>query len=281
MERRFSRENLLDPIEQIPHPELLQFPAMSGAGEVGEVLLKRLARSRVRYRQIFEQPIRHRVRVPLGVGRMPSRGTRAGRIPHEGSEPLEKPHVCGIGRGAELGHAEGANSTRCCAHPTKPLASNDMAALGSSDISSISPSPKTSLLRHRAMPKKIEPPFARGFRSRPISRILSRVTIHLGGRLPGRSSGVPGSSAGHVVGTCFALHRTGFGEPPCHHGAGGLLPHLFTLTFSVSGESLPAVSFLCHFPSAFAAWGFPSVLPFGVRTFLEPRNGSRSPGLQA
>src|SRR5207253_7009493 len=29
-----------------------------------------------------------------------------------------------------------------------------------------------------------------------------------------------------------------------------------------------AVSFLCHFPSAFAAWGFPSVLPFGVRTFL-------------
>ena len=31
-----------------------------------------------------------------------------------------------------------------------------------------------------------------------------------------------------------------------------------------------AVSFLCHFPSAFAVWDFPSVLPFGVRTFLEP-----------
>jgi len=31
-----------------------------------------------------------------------------------------------------------------------------------------------------------------------------------------------------------------------------------------------AVSFLYHFPSAFAAWDFPSVLPFGVRTFLEP-----------
>src|SRR6185295_8775082 len=29
-----------------------------------------------------------------------------------------------------------------------------------------------------------------------------------------------------------------------------------------------AVSFLCHFPSAFAAWDFPSVLPCGVRTFL-------------
>jgi hypothetical protein len=29
-----------------------------------------------------------------------------------------------------------------------------------------------------------------------------------------------------------------------------------------------AVCFLFHFPSAFAAWGFPSVLPCGVRTFL-------------
>ena len=42
-----------------------------------------------------------------------------------------------------------------------------------------------------------------------------------------------------------------------------------------------AVSFLCHFPSAFAAWDFPSVLPFGVRTFLGPADaGPRSPGLQ-
>src|SRR6185295_17782460 len=90
-------------------------------------------------------------------------------------------------------------------------------------------------------------------------------TISLGRQLPDGSSGVPGSSAGHVHGTCFALHRTGFGEPPCHHGAGGLLPHPFTLT----GGRAPAVSFLCHFPSAFAVWGFPSVLPCGVRTFLE------------
>ena len=41
-----------------------------------------------------------------------------------------------------------------------------------------------------------------------------------------------------------------------------------------------AVSFLCHFPSAFAAWDFPSVLPCGVRTFLAPE-GPRSPGLHA
>ena len=45
------------------------------------------------------------------------------------------------------------------------------------------------------------------------------------------------ASAGRVVGTCFTLHRTGFGEPPCHHDAGGLLPHPFTLTAGVSGES--------------------------------------------
>src|SRR5262249_32737670 len=38
-------------------------------------------------------------------------------------------------------------------------------------------------------------------------------------------------------GTCFTLHRTGFGEPPCHHDAGALLPHPFTLTAGVSGES--------------------------------------------
>src|SRR5207344_190761 len=44
-------------------------------------------------------------------------------------------------------------------------------------------------------------------------------------------------------------------------GAGGLLPHRFTLTFSVSGESLLAVSFLCHFPSAFAAWVAPASCP--------------------
>ena len=49
------------------------------------------------------------------------------------------------------------------------------------------------------------------FCSRPVSRILSWVTISLGRRLPGGSSGVPGPSAGRVDGTCFALHRTGFG----------------------------------------------------------------------
>jgi hypothetical protein len=95
------------------------------------------------------------------------------------------------------------------------------------------------------------------------------VTIPLGRRLPDGSSGVPDPSAGRVSGICFTLHRTGFDEPPCRHGAGGLLPHRFTLTCGASGDAPQAVCFLFHFPSAFAAWDFPSVLPFGVRTFLE------------
>ena len=120
-----------------------------------------------------------------------------------------------------------------------------------------------------------KPCFQGFFRSRPVSRILSWVTISLGRQLPDGSSGVPGSSAGRVNGTCFALHRTGFGEPPCHHGAGGLLPHRFTLT----GAEAPAVSFLCHCPSAFAVWDFPSVLPCGVRTFLERTRRSGMPAV--
>jgi hypothetical protein len=53
-------------------------------------------------------------------------------------------------------------------------------------------------------------PLAGASGSRPVSRILSRVTISLGRRLRVGSSGVPGSSAGRVNGTCFTLHRTGF-----------------------------------------------------------------------
>ena len=129
----------------------------------------------------------------------------------------------------------------------------------------------------------MEEPLAGLFGSRPVSRILSRVTISLGPRSPGGSSGVPGSSAGRVDGACFTLHRTGFGSRRVATTLVGSYPTFSPLP-SASRESfsLPAVSFLCHFPSAFAAWDFPSVLPFGVRTFLEPAGaGPRSPGLQA
>ena len=59
------------------------------------------------------------------------------------------------------------------------------------------------------------------FRSRPVSRILSRAVIHL--------SGLPGPRRAACKRSCLALHQVGFAWPPCHHGAGALLPHLFNL----------------------------------------------------
>ncbi len=103
------------------------------------------------------------------------------------------------------------------------------------------------------------------------------MTISLGRRLPDGSSGVPGPSAGRVNGTCFALHRTGFGS---RHVTVALVGSYPTVSPLPARLRVPAVSFLFHFPSAFAAWGFPSVLPCGVRTFLEPAEaGPRPPGL--
>src|SRR5581483_10686456 len=128
-----------------------------------------------------------------------------------------------------------------------------------------------------------KPRFQGFFRSRPVSRILSRVTISLGRRLPGGSSGVPGPSAGSVIGACFTLHRTGFGEPPCHHDAGGLLPHRFTLTAGVSGERRVAGGGLLSVPLSvgFRRLGFPQRPALRCPDF--PRAGPagpRSPGLR-
>ena len=75
--------------------------------------------------------------------------------------------------------------------------------IASSEVSPASDSPVS---------RRWKKPCLQGFfRSRPVSRILSWMAIHLGRRFPGGSSGVPGPSAGRVSGTCFALHRTGFG----------------------------------------------------------------------
>src|SRR5207342_3983365 len=73
---------------------------------------------------------------------------------------------------------------------------------------------------------------------------------------------------------CFTLHRTGFGEPPCHHGAGGLLPHPFTLTAGVSGEFV-AGSGLLSVPLSvgFRRLGFPQRPALRYPDF--PRDSSR------
>src|SRR5919201_634603 len=73
------------------------------------------------------------------------------------------------------------------------------------------------------------------FRSRPVSRILSRVTIPLGS-YPG-----PGRAASWRA--LFALHPTGVGEPPRRRGRWWALtppfhPYLRRLARSVAGGLL-------------------------------------------
>src|SRR5919199_254800 len=117
---------------------------------------------------------------------------------------------------------------------------------------------------------------SRGLRcSRPVSRILSRVTIPLGS-YPG-----PGRAASWRA--LFALHRTGFGEPPRRRDAGGLLPHRFTLTSDVSGDHVGGGLLSVPLSVGFRRLACASVLPCGVRTFLERRlsRRPRSPGLRA
>jgi len=80
--------------------------------------------------------------------------------------------------------------------------------------------------------------------------------------------------------------------------AGGLLPHRFTLACSPAllgsqqnaersayepeGLASSAVCSLLHYPSGRPAWVLPSVMPCGVRTFLDHRNGRDRPaGSQA
>ncbi len=69
-----------------------------------------------------------------------------------------------------------------------------------------------------------------------ISRVLSRVIIHLGCLSPNTSSNLPGNSRGPRVAArlrCFPIWScSGRGLPcrSCCHLRGGLLPHLFTLT---------------------------------------------------
>src|SRR3989304_6075069 len=96
--------------------------------------------------------------------------------------------------------------------------------------------------------------------------------IYLGWRLPPISSGQPEVLGRAPLATFYlALLRAGFSRPPAHAGAGGLLPHHFTLTPIARGGM-----FLCHFPSGHPAWALPSPPPGGARTFLPspPRAGT-------
>jgi hypothetical protein len=103
--------------------------------------------------------------------------------------------------------------------------------------------------------------------SSPISRILSQgrrggalrtswVTIYLGRPLPDGSCGQPGDSGEQPSNvSCSALHRVGLAWPPCHHGAGALLPHHFTIA---AGRGRRAVYFCCAFPRVSPAGRYPA-----------------------
>jgi hypothetical protein len=72
--------------------------------------------------------------------------------------------------------------------------------------------------------------------SQPISRVLSWTAIHLGCTSPYTSCGLPGSDAGHIVGSLFGLAPGGVCRAtPCYHACGALLPHPFTLTARRTG----------------------------------------------
>jgi hypothetical protein len=67
------------------------------------------------------------------------------------------------------------------------------------------------------------------------------------------------------------LHRAGFGEPSCHHDAGGLLPHRFTLAGRRLRRCVDRRSPFCSTFRRLSPPGVsPAPLPCGVRTFLGP-----------
>ncbi|CAB5026542.1 unannotated protein [freshwater metagenome] len=98
------------------------------------------------------------------------------------------------------------------------------------------------------------------------------VTIPLDRQLPAGSSGLPRGVHGRAALPLSDLAPDGvYLATRVTPNAGALLPHLFNLACSARSRAggLPsAVYFLWHFPASSPDWVLPSILPFGVRTFL-------------
>ncbi len=99
------------------------------------------------------------------------------------------------------------------------------------------------------------------------------MTIHLGRALPLASCDLPGALAGGPPNPCLVLLRTGHAQP---------LPLPGTLVSSyLTVSPLPVTACTAHRRSALCCaippvtrpGTFPSVLPYGVRTFLSLRRG--------
>ncbi len=109
-----------------------------------------------------------------------------------------------------------------------------------------------------------------------VSRDGSRAAaIHLGLPLPAGSCGLPAGSGGQPSDACAGCRLAAaallglapggvYRATPVARGAGGLLPHRFTLT----GTWAPAVCFLWHCPAGHPGLPLATTLPCGVRTFL-------------
>src|SRR4051794_13597601 len=94
------------------------------------------------------------------------------------------------------------------------------------------------------------------------------ATIHLGPPLPTTSCGPPAHSGGQPSSVrCSTLLRTGFTEPI--RSPGSLV--VSCTTVSPLPEHVQAVCSLWHCPAGCPGWVLPTALPFGARTFLDPR----------
>ena len=94
------------------------------------------------------------------------------------------------------------------------------------------------------------------------------TTIYLGPPLPVGLVRPTRDVTGGPPCPCSALLRMGFTKPP--RSPGTLVVSYTTVSpLPVPRERPSAVCSLLHCPSGFPAWELPSILPCGVRTFLD------------
>ncbi len=109
-------------------------------------------------------------------------------------------------------------------------------------------------------------------KSQPVSRVLSRIIIHLDVKSPLRLKQPTRKQRGPRH--CFPIWSCSEWGLPCrfcYQKRGALLPHHFTLTSKVLKHVL-AVYFLLHWPWTRVPQTLSGTLPCGARTFLQPHN---------
>ncbi len=99
--------------------------------------------------------------------------------------------------------------------------------------------------------------------SLPVSRILLKMAIYLGGALPPRSSHLPGET-GPVIFPSTVLLRIEFTAANCRQNAGRSL----TPPFHPYCKKYAAVYLCCTCPDVAIGGCYPLSLPCGARTFL-------------